>query len=285
VGGHEYAETITDPDPFTGWRDENDKISDGGSPGEIADKCEWGGSIYGLKLAKGDVKLSTGSFAMQSLWSNAAGGCVLTSAPKVTVKNPGNQKTTLGSEVSLQIQATTNTGLPLSFTASGLPPGLSITSAGLISGEPDTTAGAWLPKVTASNAQAQASVAFIWQASSAAGQVQGYDSKCADDFEAGTSSGNKIDIWTCDGEAEQSITFAADGELKLEGGCVTAKTGAVLDPCTGAADQVWTRKASGEYVVKSDSHCLTDPKDSKTNGTQLTIPACTNDANQHWSLP
>ena len=117
VAGHEYAESITDPEAGQGWYDP----ADGVSGGEIADKCAWGGLTFGLNDPKGNITLSTGTFAMQSLWSNAAGRCVLTSAPHVTVTSPGTQKSTLGRGVSLQIQASTNTGTALSYKASGLP--------------------------------------------------------------------------------------------------------------------------------------------------------------------
>ena len=62
VGGHEYAESITDPFPSSGWLDS------GGS--EIGDKCAW-------SSLSGNITLSTGTFAVQPLWSNAATGCVL----------------------------------------------------------------------------------------------------------------------------------------------------------------------------------------------------------------
>jgi hypothetical protein len=70
VEGHELAETITDQFPSTGWLDS------GGS--ENGDKCAWISSGQG---ASTDVSFSTGTFPVQSLWSNAfnggAGGCVL----------------------------------------------------------------------------------------------------------------------------------------------------------------------------------------------------------------
>ncbi len=70
VGGHEYAETVTDPYPNGGWLD--------GRGEENGDKCAWISSGQG---AAADVSLTTGSFAVQSLWSNAfnggAGGCVV----------------------------------------------------------------------------------------------------------------------------------------------------------------------------------------------------------------
>jgi serine protease len=70
VSGHELAETISDQFPSTGWLD-----SQGAENG---DKCAW---ISAGQGASADITLSTGTFGVQSLWSNAfsggAGGCVL----------------------------------------------------------------------------------------------------------------------------------------------------------------------------------------------------------------
>lgn len=60
VEGHEMAETITDP-LLNAWFDS--------SGFEIGDKCAW------INLA--DITTSGGTFAMQPLWSNSAGGCVM----------------------------------------------------------------------------------------------------------------------------------------------------------------------------------------------------------------
>lgn len=62
VEGHEFAESVTDPQPSTGWVDASGE--------EIGDLCE---SNFQ------DVTFATGTFAMQPLWSNNAGGCVITS--------------------------------------------------------------------------------------------------------------------------------------------------------------------------------------------------------------
>jgi serine protease len=59
VAGHEYAETLTDPGAGNGWLDS--------SGFEIGDKCAW------MNLFK--IQLTTGSFAMQPLWSNKIRGC------------------------------------------------------------------------------------------------------------------------------------------------------------------------------------------------------------------
>jgi len=70
VEGHELAETITDQFPNGGWLD--------GSGAENGDKCAWITSGQG---ATANITISTGTFPVQSLWSNAfnsgKGGCVL----------------------------------------------------------------------------------------------------------------------------------------------------------------------------------------------------------------
>jgi len=71
VGGHELAETITDQYPSSGWLDSHGE--------ENADKCSWVSSGAG---ASTNTTFSTGTFPVQSLWSNAynsgSGGCVVT---------------------------------------------------------------------------------------------------------------------------------------------------------------------------------------------------------------
>jgi len=81
----------------------------------------------------------------------------------VTVTNPGNQTGTVGKAVSLQIGATDSaSGQTLSFTASGLPAGLTISSSGRISGTL-TTAGTSNVTVTATDTTgAHGSASFSW---------------------------------------------------------------------------------------------------------------------------
>jgi hypothetical protein len=87
-----------------------------------------------------------------------------TTGNTVTLTNPGNQTTTVGTAVSLQIHATDSaSGQTLTYSATGLPAGLSINSAtGLISGTP-TTAGTSSVTVTAKDTtNASGSASFTW---------------------------------------------------------------------------------------------------------------------------
>lgn len=64
VEGHEYAETVTDQNPAGGWT--------ASSGQENGDECAWISSGQG---ASANVSMSTGSFAMQSTWSNDTNRC------------------------------------------------------------------------------------------------------------------------------------------------------------------------------------------------------------------
>ena len=82
----------------------------------------------------------------------------------VTVTNPGGQTGTVGTAVSLQISASDSaSGQTLTYSATGLPAGLSVnSSSGLISGTP-TAAGTSSVTVTATDTTgAKGSATFTW---------------------------------------------------------------------------------------------------------------------------
>lgn len=169
VEGHEYAETITDQFPAGGWTDS--------TGAEDGDKCAWISSGQG---ASQNISLTTGSFAVQSTWANdfnsGAGGCEVshpivtnTGGNTVTVTNPGNQTSTVGTAVSVQIQASDSaSGQTLTYSASGLPAGLSINgSSGLISGTPTTAGTSAVTVKSTDTTGAAGSATFTWTVSTA----------------------------------------------------------------------------------------------------------------------
>jgi serine protease len=198
VGGHEYSEWMTDAFPAGGWTD--------ASGAENGDKCAWLRSGVGRAQ---NITLGTGTFAVQGIWANdsgSGGGCDIShpiirnpGGNTVTVTNPGSQTTTVGTAVSLQIQASDSGGAKLTYSATGLPAGLSISSStGLISGTP-TSANSYSPSVTASDGTgASGSTSFTWTVNSSGGGsgiVNG-------GFETGSLSG-----WTTGGNGHaESVT-------------------------------------------------------------------------------
>ena len=125
VEGHEYAETITDQNPAGGWTDS--------TGAENGDKCAW--LTPGTAGGSQNVAFSTGSFAMQSTWSNDSASCLIShpivgggtggtndfsiSAP------PASATVTAGNAATTTITTATISGSAQSvaLTASGVPSG------------------------------------------------------------------------------------------------------------------------------------------------------------------
>jgi putative Ig domain-containing protein len=108
----------------------------------------------------------------------------------VTVTGPGDQTSTVGTAASLQIQASDSApGQTLTYSAAGLPAGLSINATtGLISGTP-TTAGTSTVTVTAKDTtNASGSASFTWTVNPAGGGCSSTGDKVTNGgFESGTA--------------------------------------------------------------------------------------------------
>jgi subtilisin family serine protease len=118
-----------------------------------------------------------------------------------TVNNPGNRTGTVGVATSLQMTASGGSP-PYTWSATGLPPGLSInSSSGLISGTP-TTAGTFSVTVTARDtANRTGSTSFTWTISPAGGGCSSPGQKLGNPgFESGsapwTATAGVIGAWT-----------------------------------------------------------------------------------------
>jgi serine protease len=188
VEGHEYSETITDQNPAGGYTDT--------SGAENADKCAWRNP--GTQGGAGNVSMGTGSFAEQGTWSNdsvsGTGQCEIShaivtggGAGNPTVNNPGNQTGTVGVAVSLSMSASGGTP-PYTWSATGLPAGLSISSSsGVISGTP-TTATTYSVTVTATDSASHSgNAAFSWTINSTGGCGSPGQKLGNPGFESGTS--------------------------------------------------------------------------------------------------
>lgn len=70
VNGHEFAETVTDQNPAGGWTNQQTLSTYSGQ--ENGDECAWISSGQGHAA---NVSTATGSFAMQSTWSNDTNRC------------------------------------------------------------------------------------------------------------------------------------------------------------------------------------------------------------------
>ncbi|MCC8243640.1 S8 family peptidase [Saccharothrix luteola] len=93
-------------------------------------------------------------------------GTATPGGPAVT--NPGNQSTVVGTAVSLQLSASGGTA-PYTFTATGLPAGLSISSSGLITGTPTATGTSSVTVTATDSASRTGSTTFSWTVTSTGG--------------------------------------------------------------------------------------------------------------------
>jgi GH25 family lysozyme M1 (1,4-beta-N-acetylmuramidase) len=223
----------------------------------------------------------------------------------LTVNSPGNRTGTAGTPVWLRVAASdTDTGYTPSFAASGLPPGLSITSGGVISGWP-YKAGTYHVTVAASDGlYASGSTMFTWTVnaapdSGATGAIKqwGGSGKCLDDSGSKTTNGAAVDLWSCTGKAGQSWTMPQDGTVRVLGKCLDAvgegKTNGTklqLWACnSGDGAQQWLVGTNSELINPQSGKCLDVPSTNAPNGTRpelYTCPAPTaNVASFHWLRP
>jgi Putative Ig domain/Ricin-type beta-trefoil lectin domain len=292
VAGHEYAETVTDPEPTSGWWDSADP-----SGGEIADKCAFSAFSH-------DVTLSTGTYAMQPLWSNNTGGCVMHiggATDTVAVTNPGNQSTYQNSTLSLTVGGTSSKKHTLTWSATGLPSGLTIAPAtGIISGKITAAARANPYQVIVSASDTTGAFGwapFTWTVLADVGTpiTNQASATCLNDHNWSITPGNQVFMWKClKGPAEMFSQPTNAGQLIVLGQCLTdpasaggggAGTLQVIEPCTSSANQnqVWLHNTKNEYVLELNFMCLTDQNGSTEDGAPVAVEPCTGAKDQIWS--
>ena len=115
---------------------------------------------------------------------------------------------------------------------------------------------------------------------------------CMDDSDNSTTPGNKVQIWTCNGNASQHWTAEADGTIQhgglclgLANGTTTSQTPVWLYTCDAATTQKWRPAGNGELKNAAANLCLGVTNGTVANGTQLWIYTCDGDASQTWRLP
>jgi hypothetical protein len=137
----------------------------------------------------------------------------------VTVTNPGNQTGTVGTAVSLQIKASDSaTGQTLTYGATSLPAGLSISSStGLISGTP-TAAGTSSVTVTATDGTgAKGTASFTWTISSGGGGGSGacHVTYTPDQWQGGFTANVTINNTGTAAINNWTLTFTFPGDQKI----------------------------------------------------------------------
>jgi GH25 family lysozyme M1 (1,4-beta-N-acetylmuramidase) len=227
----------------------------------------------------------------------------------IPLLSPGARTGAAGGPAAFGVsQADPVNGQTPSFSATGLPPGMSISTDGQITGWPGRP-GTYEPAVTATAGGASGSVSFPWTVTLAPGQgpagpvALNVGGKCLTDVGNRSANGTQAEIGTCNGSAAQRWTYVQDGTVRIHGKCLVAPasppaSGArvKLAPCTGALAQQWwlayprsigsSLGATPVTVLNSASGmCLSDPGRSRTNGTRVIVGPCNGLKDQAWTLP
>jgi hypothetical protein len=115
---------------------------------------------------------------------------------------------------------------------------------------------------------------------------------CLDDANDSTAAGNKIQLWTCRGDAAQTWIAEPSGAIQLGASSCLDTTGGstngtkvVLEPCNGGQSQTWTRGTNDSLIQQSTGMCLDDNAGNTANGTAMQIWTCNGGNNQAWRLP
>jgi hypothetical protein len=117
--------------------------------------------------------------------------------------------------------------------------------------------------------------------------------RCLDVPNLSTANGTFLDIWDCNGGANQQWTYLPNGELQVYGdkcldvpGNATAPGSQVeIWDCNGGANQQWTLNAAGAIVGVGSGLCLDVTNKLTANGSPLEIWNCNGGPNQQWPRP
>lgn len=215
----------------------------------------------------------------------------------VTILSPGNQQATAGSAVSLQLRGSAP---GLSYTASGLPTGLTLNSGtGKISGHAQAT-GAYQVAITATDPTSlvTASVSFTWYVHGTLTITRPATRK--------TVAGHPVDfrVQASDSVSGQQPSFAATrlppgvsinaagqiaGWPDRPGTYPVTVTGHDSLEAAGTASFSWTvtpaptSGPAGPVRSALAGKCLNDVGNQSASGTQAEVWPCNGGAAQHWT--
>ena len=255
-----------------------------------------GGNVTGVSIvANGGA--AAGSYTISSILYNSQ--TLAPGADVVTVTNPGSQTGNVGIAIStLQIKASASKGDAIaSYAATGLPNGLTIsTTTGAITGTP-ATAGNFAVTVTATdNGGTRGSASFAWLINGPTVLYSGTIrlaqlGLCLDDRGNSGTPGAVVQVWACNGLANQQWQVMSDNTIRHNGLVLDAVgrgttngTKVQLWTNLGGANQKWdTRAFRVHYLNPAATNKVLEDPGFGGNGTQTDIWDNNGGANQIWS--
>ena len=163
------------------------------------------------------------------------------STETVTVASPGAQTGTVGTAASLQLKASDSAGKTLTYSATGLPAGLTVNSAGLITGTP-ATAATYTVTATAASGTASGTTTFSWTVNSGGPSGETVTVSTPDSQTGTVGTAASLQLKASD-SAGKALTYSATG---LPAGLTVNSTGLITGtPTTAATYTVTVTATSG----------------------------------------
>jgi hypothetical protein len=137
--------------------------------------------------------------------------------------------------------------------------------------------------------------ALTWSApasAAAAPLVSTASGRCLDVTGNVDAPGSTLEIWDCNGQANQAFDLTSAGELRTLGGtrCVDASGGrtapgtpVIIWTCNGQANQQWRHNADGTVTGVQSGLCLDVDGAATAAGTAVVLWTCNGQSNQKWS--
>jgi hypothetical protein len=115
--------------------------------------------------------------------------------------------------------------------------------------------------------------------------------RCLDVPGQSTTNGTLLEIWDCNGGANQQWTYLSNGELQVYGNkcldvpnhATAAGTRVEIWDCNGGANQQWNLNSDGTVVGRESGLCLDVTGAGTANGTAVEIWTCNGGSNQKWT--
>jgi non-reducing end alpha-L-arabinofuranosidase len=120
-------------------------------------------------------------------------------------------------------------------------------------------------------------------------------SKCLDDPNGSTTGGTQMQIWDCNGQANQTWTRTSSNQLTVTNGgttdCLDAYgqgtspgTKVIIWPCSGQSNQQWQFNSNGTITGVQSGLCLDVTGGNTADGTLVELWTCNGGSNQQWNL-
>jgi hypothetical protein len=119
--------------------------------------------------------------------------------------------------------------------------------------------------------------------------------KCLDVPNASTTGGTQLQIYSCNGQSNQTFTHTSSGQvtvtdsgvtmcLDANGQGTTAGTKVIIWSCNGQTNQQWNFNANGTVTGVQSGLCLDVTGASTANGALVELWTCNGQSNQQWTL-